>query len=85
MDDAIFVKAHQHSVIPPDKMRGMATVIELSNLPSEGVVIEIGVWKGGGAYVLSKALPNRPIYLFDTFEGIPYYDVAKDNTHKTVW
>ena len=39
-----------------------------------GCIVEVGVWKGGTAWHLSKLAEeqNREIYLYDTFEGIPY-------------
>jgi hypothetical protein len=39
-----------------------------------GCFVEIGVYKGGSAHVLSMvaAYDNRPVYLYDTFEGMPY-------------
>ena len=36
-----------------------------------GATVEVGVWKGGSALALSHARPG-PLYLYDTFEGIPY-------------
>ncbi|MGH9599002.1 MAG: TylF/MycF/NovP-related O-methyltransferase [Terracidiphilus sp.] len=41
--------------------------IETQNV--QGDVAEIGVYKGTFAAVLNLALPNRKLYLFDTFEG----------------
>jgi hypothetical protein len=44
----------------------------------EGCFIEVGVYKGGTASHLTKLAEeqNREIYLYDTFEGIPYkYDI----------
>lgn len=35
-----------------------------------GAVVEVGVYKGGSALALSTL--GRPLYLYDTFEGIPY-------------
>lgn len=36
----------------------------------EGAIVEVGVWKGGSALALSTL--GRPMFLYDTFEGIPY-------------
>lgn len=36
-----------------------------------GATVEVGVWKGGSALLLSTVRPG-PLYLYDTFEGIPY-------------
>lgn len=35
-----------------------------------GAIVEIGVYRGGSAWHLAKL--GRPLYLYDTFEGIPY-------------
>jgi predicted O-methyltransferase YrrM len=41
-----------------------------------GAFVEIGVYQGGSAERLSNLaeLQRRPIYLYDTFTGIPYRD-----------
>lgn len=37
----------------------------------EGDLIEVGVFEGGTAKLMADAYPDRNIYLFDTFEGLP--------------
>ena len=44
----------------------------------EGDLAEVGVWKGNSSAFIHEILPNRKIYLFDTFEGFPTQDVEKD-------
>lgn len=48
----------------------------------EGDVWECGVYKGGTAKMLATLLqeinPSKPLYLFDTFEGMPETDPVKD-------
>jgi len=46
----------------------------------EGDVVEVGVFRGGVGILLGDMLPNKNIYLFDTFEGIPEV-CKKDNFH----
>jgi O-methyltransferase len=41
-----------------------------------GAVAELGVYKGGGAKLLSETKGSLPLYLFDTFAGMP--EVNKD-------
>lgn len=36
----------------------------------EGDIAEVGVYKGGSAKLICQ-ITNKPIYLFDTFEGLP--------------
>ena len=55
-------------------------VAETANTP--GSIAEVGVYRGGTAYLLCEAAPNKHIYLFDTFEGMPTVDESKD-LHKT--
>ena len=43
--------------------------ILVKNLPGEAA--EVGVYKGGSAYLISSQLQNKKIHLFDTFEGLP--------------
>ena len=35
----------------------------------EGVLVEVGVYRGGTAEIIRKAILDRPLHLFDTFEG----------------
>lgn len=39
-----------------------------------GDVAEMGVYKGGGSYVLASVCQAKRIYLFDTFTGLPEAD-----------
>ena len=39
----------------------------------EGAVAEVGVYRGGSAKLLCRLKGNSPIYLFDTFEGLPSF------------
>jgi hypothetical protein len=44
-------------------------VLQVASL--EGEVAEVGVWRGGSAKLLARAMPGRMVHLFDTFEGMP--------------
>lgn len=61
----------------PVSLVGLHVIDELvktaRNTP-QGCFIEVGVYKGGTAWHLSKCAEeqNREIFLFDTFTGIPY-------------
>ena len=41
--------------------------------PNEGIIVEVGVYKGGSAVELMKVAKekNTELWLFDTFEGMP--------------
>lgn len=47
-----------------------------SQLP--GVLAEVGVFQGGSAKILCAAKGESPLYLFDTFEGMPRVNAAVD-------
>jgi SAM-dependent methyltransferase len=44
----------------------------------EGDVAEVGVYKGGTARIIAKACPDKRVYLFDTFTGMPASDPSID-------
>ncbi len=41
-----------------------------------GDAAELGVYKGGSALLLSRALPGKTLHLFDTFTGLPAPEAA---------
>lgn len=53
--------------------------IEYSGI--EGEVAEVGVWRGSVGIIFGETLKEKPIHLFDTFDGIPYSNEF-DNLHK---
>jgi hypothetical protein len=40
----------------------------------KGEIAEVGVYKGGSARLICEAKGDRPLHLFDTFEGLPKVD-----------
>jgi hypothetical protein len=40
-------------------------------LEIEGALVECGTWNGGSASVIQAAAPSRPLWLFDSWEGLP--------------
>jgi O-methyltransferase len=46
-----------------------SAVLGTAKIP--GDIAEVGVYRGGTARVISEAKGNRPLHLFDTFEGLP--------------
>ncbi|MCQ2502002.1 MAG: class I SAM-dependent methyltransferase, partial [Lachnospiraceae bacterium] len=59
-----------------------ATLIRLAarihSLKVPGSVAELGVYRGDLAEKLNALFPDRPIYLFDTFEGFDQRDVEEE-------
>lgn len=41
-----------------------------TRIPSEGLMIECGVWKGTSINHMAKKFPDRTLYGFDSFEGL---------------
>ncbi len=46
----------------------------------EGDLAEVGVYMGGTARIMAETYPERDIYLFDTFEGLPYVEEKQGDT-----
>ncbi|WP_226377178.1 MULTISPECIES: TylF/MycF/NovP-related O-methyltransferase [Burkholderia] len=46
-----------------------------------GEAIEIGVWRGGTAAVIARALPEKTLHLFDTFSGVAKCDAEYDTLY----
>ena len=63
------------SVIPPNSIKEMIAVAQ--KVP-QGAFVEVGVYQGGSAQHLTKIAQSRntPIYLYDTFTGIPFQDTV---------
>lgn len=55
----------------------IANEINTKNL--EGSIAEVGVFKGEFARLLNKCFPQKPLYLFDTFEGFSELDFKTEN------
>jgi Macrocin-O-methyltransferase (TylF) len=55
----------------------LEALLQVAARTPAGAFVEIGVYQGGSAERLSNLaeLQGRPIYLYDTFTGIPYSDV----------
>ncbi len=55
-------------------------IIELLKSVTElnGDVCEVGVYRGGTAKIISENINDCNLFLFDTFGGMPYYDLEKD-------
>ncbi len=64
---------------------GHENLIKIKNLLNsvshlDGDVCEVGVYRGGTAKVISENVKNCEVFLFDTFDGMPYYDSENDKT-----
>lgn len=61
------------SLVPPNKCQFLQeTILKLNAVYPTGSFCEVGVYKGGTAKVIAQTIkPTDPLYLFDTFDGIP--------------
>lgn len=66
------------SLIPPIVLS--ALVLTARTTPP-GPWVEVGVYNGGSALELYRARGDRPLHLFDTFEGIPFSEPDKGDQH----
>jgi O-methyltransferase len=53
----------------------IANVEQIGRDGVEGAIAELGVWKGNSAAILHALLPERELYLLDTFQGFDDRDV----------
>jgi O-methyltransferase len=80
----VYSKIKPYTVISPDRLHVLYTLaVQASRL--EGEFWECGVYRGGTAMMLanilepSASVPTEPrLRLFDTFEGMPQTDSARD-------
>ncbi len=59
------------SLLSQDKLEVIRELAESARqLP--GAAAEVGVYKGGSAHLIASTLPDKKVYLFDTFTGMPF-------------
>lgn len=68
-----------NTLLTPQKLSVMT---ELMNLAPPGIFLEVGVYRGGSLFHMAKSHPNRMIFGFDTFEGMPHRYYDDDEHHK---
>lgn len=55
------------TVIPLEQMQ---VLMHYASRAPHGAIAEVGVYRGGSAWFLAQL--GRPLFLYDTFEGIPF-------------
>jgi O-methyltransferase len=86
--DTQFWKAHAQLIRDG---RGIQSVQERLNLwmmlkathRLEGALAEVGVYRGGSAKLMCLVKDEAPLYLFDTFEGMPTVNKSTDGVFNT--
>ncbi|MBV9271355.1 MAG: class I SAM-dependent methyltransferase [Candidatus Eremiobacteraeota bacterium] len=70
------------SLVTADRKYVLHTLLEQAARAVDGDVAECGVYRGGTAYLFAELLmriaPQKRLYLFDTFEGMPETDARYD-------
>ncbi len=62
----------------PVRYTALALALETVRQGVPGSLAEVGVYKGDLSHFIHWALPDRKLYLFDTFEGFPEDDLEVD-------
>lgn len=69
----LYAKVRPYTMVGPPRLSNvfhLAQKVDQMKLP--GALVECGVWKGGCSAVMATAShPSRPLWLFDSFEGLP--------------
>ena len=77
MGDVIFFyDLHSQLSVRVSALRRLAYRLEY--LGVEGSVAELGCYKGDTSWQLNALLPERKLYLFDTFDGFDTRDIGKE-------
>lgn len=75
-----FQKANQYSLLGTTKMQRLRE-LAASVVHVNGAFAELGVYKGGSAFLLASDHPDRTLHLFDTFAGMP---ISGKNDHHEI-
>ncbi len=77
LNDIVFIRdIHEQFSIRCSVLRRLCR--RLDGLGVEGNVAELGCYRGDTSWQLNALMPERRLYLFDTFEGFDPRDVAKE-------
>jgi len=60
-------KVGSHTLVSPERL---CIIYQLAKQYKDYKAAELGVYKGGTAYIIASQI-KMPIYLYDTFEGMP--------------
>jgi O-methyltransferase len=77
---AVYRGAEPHTLVSPDRCYVLIGLARYARHLS-GDFAECGVWNGGTALLLArtlKTIANKKLYLFDSFQGLPPLNGAKD-------
>ena len=79
-DDPLFAdllnKVTPYTMTSPERVKALREAVRyITRAKIEGAIVECGVWRGGSMMAVAETLlelddVSRPLYLFDTFEGM---------------
>jgi O-methyltransferase len=70
----------ENTLITQDRLDAMIALAR--NVPAKGYFAEVGVYKGGSLKNLALSFPERIIFGFDSFEGLPKELWTEKELHK---
>ncbi len=72
----------QHTLLDVARL---ANLWNLARRTGPGSLLEVGTFRGGGALHISNACPDRPIFVFDSFEGFNKLTPGLDDIFGNDW
>jgi O-methyltransferase len=68
----LYYHLHRHHLLamPPERAFSLWNMAKTLD-DVRGCITELGVYRGGSAFLLGKALPGKLLHLFDSFTGLP--------------
>lgn len=69
-----------NTLITDDRLQ---TFIRNASIIPPGLICEVGVYKGGSLKLLAETFPDRQVWGFDTFEGLPKEQWLESEPHKS--
>jgi len=73
--NAIYASIRLHTMMPVARLYVLYQFARYArSLSQTGHTAEVGAWRGGASYLMSKVTMARVHHVFDTFEGLPEAD-----------
>lgn len=83
---AVHARVRPYTMITEEKLQMLYNAVQQVNAAGvEGDFVEAGVWKGGASMTMAYAqltatpAPQRSLWLYDTYEGMPKPNSTKDD------
>jgi O-methyltransferase len=76
-DVSLYSQVQPYTLTSPERVYALSRAVQyVAQQDVPGAIVECGVWKGGSMMAVALTLaamgkPDRDLYLFDTFEGMP--------------